>query len=155
MNIKVEKWIIDDSVSYKILDIEKCCNEIINSKNISINTEYDENETYVGDNPEYSVKIVRAEERWDGEDGYSYFDNYYETIKFCPFCGQEIFIEVVNEVDKTEEYKPLREERDVLWKKCWKTDSKKKESELRKQVNELDNRINSMLASDNFERIGK
>lgn len=148
MKIKVEKWIVGHEVSYKILDIEKCCDKLINSKNISINTEFDEHEDcYNEDKMNYSVKLVRSE--YDEEVGDIY---YYEKVDFCPWCGKPITIEIVNEVDKTEEYKLLQEQRDALWKKCCKTDSKKKESQLREQVRELDNKINNMLTSDDFEK---
>ena len=33
-------------------------------------------------------------------------------------------------------------QRDELWKKCQRTDSKKEDSELRKQVRKLDDQIN-------------
>lgn len=145
MKIKAEKWIIDDSMSYKILDIERCCDKLINSKNISINTEYDEYETFVDDNPEYSVKITREE--YDYE---NYPKFYYETIKFCPWCGKPIVIEIINEVDKTDEYKLLEKQREELWEKCHKTDSKKKELSLKEQVRKLDDKINNMLMNDDF-----
>jgi hypothetical protein len=73
-------------------------------------------------------------------------------FRYCPFCGETINIEVVNEVDKNDEYKLLQEKRSLLWKKCCKTDSKKKEYELNKQVRELDNKINSMHMSDDFTK---
>ena len=34
MKIELEKWIIDGSVAYKIANLEKCCDDIINSENI-------------------------------------------------------------------------------------------------------------------------
>ena len=151
MNIKTEKWIIDGSISYKILEIEKCCDKLINSNNISINIKPDENEAYILDSPEYSVKISRCEEYW--EDGYDYTCDYHEKISFCPFCGELIIIKIVNEIDKTEEYKLLQEQRNMLWKKYRNTDSKKKEDELKQQVRELDMRINEMLNSDDFKKV--
>jgi DNA-directed RNA polymerase beta' subunit len=147
MNIKVEKWIVDDCISYKIINIDKCCDKLINRKNISVNTEYDEYEAY--DKQDYSVKLIRGESVCDGD--YDYMDYYYETIEFCPFCGEKIIIEVINEINKTNEYKSLREQRELLWNKCKKTDSKKKYEELYKQVSELDNSINYLLMSDDFD----
>lgn len=54
MKIKVEKWITDeyDNISYKIKSIEKCCDKLTNSKNISINTDYCE-----GDNSYEMIHI--------------------------------------------------------------------------------------------------
>ncbi|MDF2503869.1 hypothetical protein [Clostridium sp.] len=150
MKIIVEKWFVKDnhnkeldSISYKIMNIAKCCDKIINSKNISINTEYDEHEIY--DIQEYVVKLVRDEQDCEG-----YTDTYYEKINYCPFCGSKITIEIVNEVDKTDEYKDLEKERKELWQKLCKTDSKKKEYVLQQQVTELDKKINDILSSDDF-----
>ncbi len=144
MKISVEKWTIDENVFYKTLKIEKCCDRVITSENITLNNEYCENDTYSDDN-EYAVKLVRNEHEYDGYD-----ETYYEKIDYCPFCGEKIEIDIVNTVDKTEEYKTLREERDLLWKKCCKTDSKKTEYKLRNQVRDLDLKINKMLQSDDF-----
>lgn len=149
MNIKVEKINIEDQTIYKILEIEKCCDEFINNKNICINDEIPENdENYDYKDPEYSVKIVREGdiESWD------YSKKYYEKITFCPFCGKAIIVKIVNKRDRTEEYKSLREERDRLWKRCCETDSKKEEGLLKEQVYELDKKINKILTSDNLKK---
>lgn len=149
MKIKVEKWIIDGEVSYKVLNIERCCDKLINSKNTRLNKAYDEHGCYDYDSEEdYSVKLFRKEEWTDWEDTFS--ENYYEKIDYCPFCGEKIIVEIVNEIDKTGEYKELQKQRSELWKKCCKTDSKKKEETLRQQVNELDIKINNILTSDDF-----
>jgi formate dehydrogenase maturation protein FdhE len=152
MKIKVGKCIVHnkfgDHESYKIINIERCCDKLINSKNISLNTKYDEYENY--DIQEYSVKLIRNEEGYD-----EYRDTFYEKINYCPFCGSKIIIEIVNEVDKTEEYKNLEKEREALWKKCCKTDSKKKAQILNQQVRELDGKINNILDSDDFIKKGE
>lgn len=151
MKIKVEKWIIDkdNNVSFKIKSIEKCCDKITQSQNISINNEYCEGDVYLDDNT-YAVKLVRAEENCDPYDDYHDMNYYYEKIHYCPFCGESIEIEIVNTVDKTEEYKQLQADRDLLWDKCRKTDSKKKEDELRNQIRELDDKISCIYMSDDF-----
>jgi hypothetical protein len=150
MKIKVEKWIIDDNTSYKILSIEQCCDKIIKSENISINNELDDFNPYYKDNTKdinYSVKLIKNEYGYDGRN-----DTYYETINYCPWCGEKIEIEIINTIDKTEEYKSLQQERNLLWGKCCRTDSKKKEYELQSKVTELDKKINSMLISDDFTK---
>lgn len=150
MKIKVEKWITDEyNKSYKIISIDKCCDKLINSKNICIANESDEFETYYDDETDdnYSVKICREEKDYEG-----WTDYFYESIKYCPHCGEKIEIEIVNTVDKQEELEQLRKERDLLWKKCCKTNSKKKEHELQQQVRELDNKINYIHISDDFIR---
>lgn len=148
MEIKVEKWIVDGNVSYKILSIDKCCDKLINSKNTTINNGLDEfNNYYDEDQDSYSVKIARDEYDYDG-----WNDTYYEAINYCPWCGSRIEIEVINVIDKTEEYLSLRKERDTLWEKCRKTDSKKQENELEQQVRELDKKSNGMYISDDFTK---
>lgn len=152
MKIKIEKWIVDkeyNDVSYKMVGIEKCCDKILNSKNISINNEYCEDDNYSDDNT-YSVKLVRQEEDRDPWEDFSQTQFYYEKIGFCPFCGDEIKIEFIGEVDKTEEYKELQKQREETWNKCRKTDSKKKENDLQKQVYELDSKLNEFHMSDDF-----
>lgn len=67
-------------------------------------------------------------------------DNY--PIHFCPHCGEKIEISVVEEIDVSDEYNGLTKKRKELWEKCQRIDSKKKESELREQVSDLDNQIN-------------
>lgn len=151
MKIKVEKWITDEygTVSYKIKSIEKCCNKLTNSMNISINNEYCEDDNYSEDNT-YAVKLVRTEEDCDPWEDFSQTRYYYEKIDFCPFCGEQIKIEFIGEVDKQEELKQLEKEREEVWNKCKKTDSKKKEQELQQRVYELDNKINDILTNDDF-----
>jgi hypothetical protein len=145
MKIKAEKWIIEKGVtSYKLKSIEKCCDKLINSKNICLN------DKYIADNIEgyrYSVRLFRTEDLEE-----NWVDYHYETIEYCPFCGEPINIEIIDEVDKREECKLLIAERDRLWKKCCNTDSKKEASNLREQVSELDENIDKMYRSDDFER---
>jgi DNA repair exonuclease SbcCD ATPase subunit len=154
MKIKIEKWITDeyDNVSYKIKEIHKCCNKLINSQNISVNAEYCEDEHYTGDNT-YSVKLVRKEEEGIPWEDYTETRFYYEKIDYCPFCGEKIEIELSNEViDKQEELKQLEKEREEVWSKCRKTDSKKKEQELQKRVRELDDKMNEIHMNDDFTK---
>ena len=142
MEIKVEKWITDEVVSFKILGIEKCCDKLINSKNITVNNEFDE---------EYLVKLCGESMDYTTYDDYDFPTPYYETINYCPFCGSPIFIEITNTIDKTKEYDALRKEREILWDKCKKTDSKNEELLLKEQIKEIDKRTNDMLTSDNFK----
>ena len=150
MKIKVEKWLIDKEVSYKILSIEQCkCGELTRSKNIVINDSYCENGDCSEDN-EYSVKFIRKEYAYDG-----YCSSYYERIKYCFKCGEKIEIEIVNEVDKTDEYNNLQKERKILWKEHNNTDSISRQYHLKQQVQALDRNINNMATSDDFEKEDK
>lgn len=153
MEIKVEKWIVDGNVSYKIVSIDKCCDKLVNSRITSINTAYDRYQCYdYGNDNIYSVKLIDDENEYDSEDGGYYNETSYEEIQYCPWCGSRIEIEIINTINKTEEYKSLQKERDLLWDKCRKTDSKKKGQDLQEQVRLLDIQINNMLISDDFTK---
>ncbi|MDV3429159.1 MAG: hypothetical protein LIR50_19375 [Bacillota bacterium] len=146
MNIEVEKWIInndnsDDDCSYHIVNISKCCDKIINSKNIELNSEFDNDGL-----DSYTFKFVRTENI-----EYDVFESYYETIKFCPFCGKKININVINIVNKTKEYNYLMNQRKMFWDKLNNTDSKKETELLQIQVTKLDNDINKILSDDNLK----
>ena len=61
---------------------------------------------------------------------------------FVLIAAKKIEISVVDEIDVSDKYNELTKQRDELWRKCQKTDSKKKESELSEQVRKLDDQIN-------------
>lgn len=144
MKIKAEKWITNkenEEYSYHIVELEKCCDKLINSPNTTINSDYDE---------PYSVKLIQNEHDCDK---YGHFDNtYYEKIQFCPFCGVKIEIEVVKEVYMEDEYNELSKVHgDLIYKKNH-TDSKKKEYELQSRISSISKDLNNMLRSDDFNR---
>ena len=58
---------------------------------------------------------------------------------------------MVEEIDVSDKYNELSKQREELWKKCQKTDSKKKESELREQVRKLDKQIDSFYWLDEWK----
>ena len=88
--------------------------------------------------PSFALWYSEVIKDWDDE----YEEDTYYKINYCPFCGEPIEISVVGEEDIDECYKVLSKQRDELWKKYKRTDSKKKSEELRKQVQELDDQIN-------------
>lgn len=147
MYIKTKKIKFDDEVSYKETQFEYCCDKMEDNDAIVLGNEYDEFE-YEG---VYSVKLMKTDVNYGVyDDDYTSEDYRYYKIDFCPFCGEKIVIEVVEEVDLSEEYFNLKEQRDEHWDECRKTDSKKKENELREIVHELDRRINDFYKSDGF-----
>ena len=83
------------------------------------------------------------------EDEWEQTDNY--PIQFCPHCGEKIEISVVEEIDVSYKYNELSKQRKELWKKCQRTDSKKKEVELREQVRKLDKQIDSFYWLDEWK----
>lgn len=63
----------------------------------------------------------------------------------------KFLISVVDEIDVYDKYKELTKHREELWKKCLRTDSKKKEFELREQVEKLDKQIDSFYKLNEWD----
>jgi hypothetical protein len=138
IKITLEKWIFNESVSYKIINIDKCCEEIRQNPLIDFYAKYFENSE-----DEYGVALCETDthpEPW--EDDYTTDYRYYK-INRCPFCGELISIEVAEQLDKTAEYKQLEAEVYDLRKEITKCDSKKRERELEAQFREKNNLLDS------------
>lgn len=163
MKIDVEKWFVKDKknktydiVSYKVLNKEFCCEGI---KRLPVDLHYTV--------PEYDVDNfcnryddsglvlgLMFEELYtwyDGEDTQE--DIRYHVIGYCSMCGEKIEIDIVREVDKTEEYNTLKSKHDEILKKWHKCDSKKESAELEKQKRELSNSINSYYETDSIKLV--
>lgn len=72
-------------------------------------------------------------------------------LNSAPHCGEKIEISVVDKIDVSDKYEELTKQRDELWERCQRTDSKKKESELREQVGKLDKQIDSFYWLDEWK----
>jgi hypothetical protein len=117
MIIKVEKWIIHDKknkaydiVSYRIIDIKYCCEKIKTFPMLDLYYKYCEDcedmELLSGEDNSVLGMMLQEEYSWyDDED--TYIDQRYHLITHCPRCGEKIEINIVREVDKTEEYNEL------------------------------------------------
>ena len=143
MKIELIRLKFNDTHSYKYKPFTYCCDEIQNDKVIvftgedinDIGGEYkDEGISIPQICTSHTEVITSYEDEWEQTDNY--------PIRFCPHCGEKIEISVVDEIDVSDKYNELSKQRDELWKKCQRTDSKKEDSELRKQVRKLDNKIN-------------
>ena len=143
MKIELIKLKFNDTCAYKYKSFKHCCDEIQNDKAIvftdedinDIDGEYEDDGFFI---PQfcasYTEIITSYEDEWEQTNNY--------PIRFCPHCGEKIEISVVDEINVSGEYEELTKQREELWMKCQKTDSKKKEFELTKQVRELDKQIN-------------
>lgn len=144
MKIDLIKLKFNDTCAYKHKPFQYCCDEIQNDKAIVFTGEdlvhsddcWDD-ERYI---PQFCTSYTETFNSWGDE--WEQTDNY--PIKFCPHCGKKIKISVVDEIDVSDKYKELSKQRDELWRKCQRTDSKKRESELREQVGKLDKQIDSL-----------
>lgn len=146
MKIEVSKWIFDDTCAYKIKSLTKCCDEIINSDVITLANDYEN-----GDDSDYSVKLRDVNYEYDSYDGDYYDYTTYESIQYCPFCGERIDVKIVEIIDKNDEYLELTQTRDELWNKYKKTDSIKKANKLQQEVGELDKKINELHMNDDLK----
>lgn len=146
MRIKISKWCFDDTHSYKIKSLTECCDKIMNSNVITLVEDYEN-----GDDSDYSVKLREINYEYDSYD--DTYDDYttYESIKYCPFCGEKIYIEIVEVIDKDKEYSELTQLRDELWNKYKKTDSIKKSNKLQQEVRELDKKINELYMNNDLK----
>lgn len=143
MKIELIRIKFDNSVSYNYKPFKYCCDAIAKNKTIQFTNESSSNGYYdvCDDNgniiPHFASWFSETVKDWEDE-----WDNdYYYPIEYCPHCGKPIEIVVVDEEDRTEEYLELKKQRDNLLEKCRRTDSKKKENELRQQMQELNGKI--------------
>ena len=131
MKIELIRLKFNNTHSYKYKPFQYCCDEIKNDKAI----------VFTGED----INDIGGEY----EDEWEQTDNY--PIQFCPHCGEKIEISVVEEIDVSDKYEELTKQRDELWKKSQRTDSKKEERELRKQVGKLDDQIDSFYWLDEWK----
>lgn len=137
MKIEIVKQNFGDECSYKYKPMSFCCEKL--EKNPVINLivdEYDDDMNYIFD-PQLCITDHDSWTEWE-EDFEQ--DNYY-PIKFCPFCGEKIETEIVKDEDITDEYERISRERDIFWNGAQVTDSKSKETSLRRKVQEMDEKI--------------
>jgi len=161
MKINVEKWIVHDKkdkvydiISYKLVDITYCCEKIKTFPLLDLHYEWRQNfddMELLSDEFDQVLGVMLEESytEYDGEDMQT--DQRYHLITHCPRCGEVIEINVVKEVDKTDEYYKLKEEYIKVhgeWRDC---DSIKLKSELDRQWRSIDCKMNSYYKTDGFK----
>lgn len=152
MKIELIKQFFDDGdCSYKYKPIEWCCDEIESNPLINLVHEYTyRNNSFDDDNtlkPSFTLVHSETISSWGDE----WEEDTYYKINFCPFCGKPIELVVIGEEDASEIFAKLRNQRDIMWKKHNKTDSKKKERELGEIVRDLDNKINYFYSLSEYD----
>ena len=155
MKIELIKLKFNDTHSYKYKPFAYCCDEIQSDKAIVFTGEdlvcndifglvaRDSDDNII---PQFCNSYTETINSWGDE--YEQTDNY--PIQFCPHCGEKIEISVVGEINVSDKYNELSKQRKELWKKCQRTDSKKREAELREQVSKLDRQIDSFYWLDEW-----
>lgn len=152
MKIELIRLNFNDTHSYKYKSFTHCCDEIQKDKTIvftgedinDIGGKYEGDDIYI---PQFCTSYTETVGSWGDE--FEQMNNY--PIKFCPHCGEKIQISIVEEIDVSDKYNELSKQREELWKKCQRTDSKKEESELREQVSKLDKQIDSFYWLDEWK----
>lgn len=145
MKIELIKLKFNDRWSYKYKPFKFCCRGIENNESI-VFADHDlvDSDTIqiYGTHP--IPQICISETYFD--DGYEFTRNH--PILYCPYCGEKIEINVVNEIDVSERFGELVKERNTLSRICRKTDSKKEEEKLNKKITEISNQINKFYWLD-------
>lgn len=145
MKINLVRLKFNDTCSYKHKPFKYCCDELKNNGGIiftnedlnDLGGEYKDEDDY--SIPQICTSHTETFNSWGDE--FEQTDNY--PIQFCPHCGEKIEINVVDEIDFSEEYNELSKLRKELWDKYNKTDSKRESEELRRKVADLDDKINA------------
>lgn len=118
------------------MDINKCCDKLINSSIIVFGTNS-------GD--AYSASMYQELEC---DFGYDYIN---EEIQYCPFCGKKIEIEIVNTIDKEDDYNRLYDSIKDLLRKRNSCDSIRKRDEIQQEICSINQKIQEMITNDSIE----
>ena len=146
MKIELIEQKIGNSRGYKFKPFKYCCEKLKDNEIIDLVDEY----TYddYGD-PVPSVAIEQTEMLHDWEDEWE--EHTYYKIDYCPFCGEEIEIAIVDKEDVSEIYAKLDAERKEVWRKYCRTDSRRKSNELSETVHNLDDAMNWFYNLNEYE----
>ena len=150
MKLEVEKHIVKedgyDTITYKIIAVTKCCDEILDEDYIVLGAD-DEGE-------DYEFNLINEERFY--VDSTLLDQTHYKPIKYCPFCGKPLEIVIDDTFDNTEEYNKLCNERNKLRELYEKTDSVNEREKLRRQLNKINREIGSKFyESDRMEELIK
>lgn len=148
MKIIAKKIKVNDDTFYKYFKPKYCCIAMEKNPMIDIYNEYSDNYLCKGcesldcigcefEDTGRVFGMFLSEEIEVYDWGDSWPENYFYPIKYCPFCGEPIEIEITETIDKTVEVELLENELSKLRKQLWSCDSKKKCSELEKRIRSL------------------
>lgn len=108
MKIELIKYKFDDTQSFKYKPYQFCCEKIkqahgivFTNQNIVGATQEPDDENY--NFPQFCINVA---EEWD-EDWGMLINNY--PIQYCPYCGEKININLVEELDVDDEFQQLSE----------------------------------------------
>lgn len=135
---------LGDEFTYKYLPFEYCCGKLKAFEKIIFCEELDAldpNDT-IDDTDRVYPRFAFCTEEYDPWEELPY--DYYYKIDYCPFCGEKININIVNEIDKTEAYTNLDNRLVFLKYEVSQTDSVKAKTLFEKEIDEIRKKMDDM-----------
>lgn len=148
MYIELKGYKVDEDIAYKFKRYDICCQKLSDNPTIVFAGEVLEDE---GEDYSFPPAMAIVQHTSDYSYGEYYESEDYHKINYCPHCGKKINIQVLEVEDVTEEYNLIQRQVTELCIKANKCDSKSREKELRKQINELSDRSNWYLKSGEYD----
>jgi hypothetical protein len=142
MTVSLKEFKVDEHLAYKVTSIDFCCDSINQCMTIDLETETDFKP---------HISICQSVEYY--ADGDSYPTIECTPIKFCPFCGDEINIEIVDKEDLSVIYDTMQMTEMDYRNKSRITNSKKKEQEWLTLAREISDELNYYLSNDTIHTV--
>ena len=111
MKINQVKIKFDDTTSIKYLPFEYCCGKAEEHLSLYKEEEWYEIYEYYDSSLKMGIKYEETRTSWGDE----WTDVIFIPFDYCQFCGEKIEYKVIKEVDKTEEYNELTQQRKEKW----------------------------------------
>lgn len=120
----------------KIKEFRPCCREVVKAQNVDIK---------FADPEDKMPTLVLINKHVDYSWGDTFDWEEYQEIKFCPFCGKPVEINVLKEIPIAQVYDALKERRDLILAKIRKTDSKSACSQMENEIKEINRKMDWYL----------
>lgn len=149
MKIDLVKIKLSQSDKYKYKPFKWCCEEM---KNNPVTLFTDEDLVAVNgfdypNHPHMCLNYVEIIQDYDDE--YEYIQNY--PIQYCPWCGEKIEVDVVNELDMTIKEREVMNKLEKLHEKINKSDSIKERTRLSGEEELLRNEVDKMYYLNEYK----
>ena len=142
MKLLLKEFSVSGDLSYKITKINWCCDMVKEKEFIDLFS-----------NPEDCLLIPKIciaikDEFLDIDSGCA--EVIPNSIEFCPYCGEKIFIDIVNQEDVSEYYNKLTEQELIFRKKSREGDSISKRQKNLASAVLLSDEANYYLSNDSI-----
>ena len=155
MVFKFEEWITDAELnSYKLVGIDNDCGHLKHLPMFYAGCVYGSDL----ENPlrlevlESGVGTYLAEFHSDPVPWEDFTDDYvkYFPIAKCPICGENLEVQIVKTIDKTDRIKELEEKREEVRTIMEKTDSIRDMKKLKAEMREINNEIDDIYRDTSY-----